>query len=79
MIKNILNMVQSPWGNGGSNDGSNQGPSGGGKRPPNIDDLAGQFQDSLKKMFPGGGGASLPGGKKTYRFIYHYCNCLMVR
>ena len=64
MIKNILNMVQSPWGNGGSNDGSNQGPSGGGKRPPNIDDLAGQFQDSLKKMFPGGGGASLPGGKK---------------
>ena len=57
-------MVQSPWGNGGSNDGSNQGPSGGGKRPPNIDDLAGQFQDSLKKMFPGGGGASLPGGKK---------------
>jgi modulator of FtsH protease HflK len=64
MIKNILNMVQSPWGNGGSNDGSNQGPSGGGKRPPNIDDLAGQFQDSLKKMFPGGGGASLPRGKK---------------
>ena len=57
-------MVQSPWGNGGSNDGSNQGPSGGGKRPPNIADLAGQFQDSLKKMFPGGGGASLPGGKK---------------
>ena len=42
-------MVQSPWGNGGSNDGSNQGPSGGGKRPPNIDDLAGQFQDSLIK------------------------------
>ena len=53
MIKNILNMVQSPWGNGGNNDGPRQGPrqgsGGGGQRPPSIDDLAGQFQDSIKK------------------------------
>ena len=65
MIRNILNMVQSPWGNGGNNDGPSQGSgggSGGGQRPPSIDDLAGQFQDSLKKMFPGG--ANIPGGKK---------------
>ena len=62
MLKNILNMVQSPWGSGGNSDGPNQGSGGGGKRPPNIDDLAGQFQDSLKKMFPGG--ANIPGGKK---------------
>ena len=46
MLKNILNMVQSPWGSGGNSDGPNQGSGGGGKRPPNIDDLAGQFQDS---------------------------------
>jgi len=65
MIKNILSMVQSPWGNGGNNDGPSQGSgggSGGGQRPPSIDDLAGQFQDSIKKMFPGG--ANVPGGKK---------------
>jgi membrane protease subunit HflK len=67
MIKNILNMVQSPWGNGGNNDGPSQGSgggsgSGGGQRPPSIDDLAGQFQDSLKKIFPGG--SKIPGGKK---------------
>ena len=65
MIKNILNMVQSPWGNGGNNDGPNEGSgrgSGGGQRPPSIDDLAGQFQDSLKKIFPGG--TNIPGGKK---------------
>ena len=66
MFKNILNMAQSPWGNGGNNGGNNDGPSqgssGGGKRPPNIDDLAGQFQDSLKKIFPGG--KNVPGGKK---------------
>ena len=67
MIKNILNMVQSPWGNGGSNNGPSQGSgggseSGGGQRPPSIDDLAGQFQDSLKKIFPGG--TNIPGGKK---------------
>ena len=62
MIKNILNMVQSPWGNGGNNDGPRQGSGGGGQRPPSIDDLAGQFQDSIKKMFPGG--ANVPGGKK---------------
>ena len=75
MIKNILNMVQSPWGNGGSNDGSNQGPSGGGKRPPNIDDLAGQFQDSLKKMFPRRS-ELVSRRKKTNRFIYYYCFAL---
>ena len=62
MIKNILNMVQSPWGNGGNNDGPRQGSGGGGQRPPSIDDLAGQFQDSIKKMFPGG--TNVPGGKK---------------
>jgi membrane protease subunit HflK len=62
MLKNILNMVQSPWGSGGNSDGPNQGSGSGGKRPPNIDDLAGQFQDSLKKMF--GGGVNIPGGKK---------------
>jgi len=51
-------MSGSPWGNGG-----NDRPSGGGgkNRPPNIDDLANQFQDSLKKMFPGKKG---PGGNK---------------
>jgi len=52
-------MSGSPWGNGG-----NDRPSGGGggnRRPPNIDDLAGQFQDSLKKMFPG---KKIPGGNK---------------
>ena len=40
-------MSGSPWGNGG-----NDRPSGGGggsNRPPNIDDLANQFQDNLKK------------------------------
>ncbi len=62
MIKNILNMVQSPWGNGGNNDGPSQGSGGGGQRPPSIDDLADQFQNSIKKMFPGG--ANVPGGKK---------------
>ena len=61
MLKNILNMAQSPWGNGGNSDGPNQG-SGGERRPPNIDDLAAQFQDSLKKMFSGG--KNVPGGKK---------------
>ena len=61
MLKNILNMAQSPWGNGGNSDGPNQG-SGGERRPPNIDDLAAQFQDSLKKMFSGG--TNVPGGKK---------------
>ena len=49
MIKNILNMVQSPWGNGGNNDGPSQGSGGGGQRPPSIDDLADQFQNSIKK------------------------------
>ena len=44
-------MSGSPWGNGGNDRPSGNG--GGNKRPPNIDDLAGQFQDSLKKMFPG--------------------------
>ena len=51
-------MSGSPWGNGG-----NERPPGGGgnNQPPNIDDLANQFQDSLKKMFPGKG---IPGGNK---------------
>ena len=44
-------MSGSPWGNGGNDRPPGNG--GGNKRPPNIDDLAGQFQDSLKKMFPG--------------------------
>tara|TARA_Y100001958_G_scaffold150042_1_gene133354 strand:+ start:870 stop:1949 length:1080 start_codon:yes stop_codon:yes gene_type:complete len=52
-------MSGSPWGNGGNDRPSGNG--GGNKRPPNIDDLAGQFQDSLKKMFPG---KKIPGGNK---------------
>ena len=36
-------MSGSPWGNGGNDRPSGNG---GGRRPPNIDDLAGQFQDS---------------------------------
>ena len=51
-------MSGSPWGNGGNDRPSGNG---GGRRPPNIDDLAGQFQDSLKKMFPG---KKIPGGNK---------------
>ena len=54
-------MSGSPWGNGG-----NDRPSGGGggsNRPPNIDDLANQFQDNLKKMFPG---KKMPGGNKPF-------------
>ena len=42
-------MSGSPWGNGGNDRPSGNG--GGNRRPPNIDDLAGQFQDSLKKCF----------------------------
>mgnify|MGYP001160971093 FL=1 len=53
-------MSGSPWGNGGNDRPSGNGGTGG-KRPPNIDDLAGQFQDSLKKMFPG---KKVPGGNK---------------
>ena len=52
-------MSGSPWGNGGNDRPSGNG--GGNRRPPNIDDLAGQFQDSLKKMFPG---KKIPGGNK---------------
>ena len=52
-------MSGSPWGNGGNDRPSGNG--GGNKRPPNIDDLAGQFQDSLKKMFPG---KKIPGGNR---------------
>ena len=52
-------MSGSPWGNGGNDRPSGSG--GGNRRPPNIDDLAGQFQDSLKKMFPG---KKIPGGNK---------------
>tara|TARA_B100000614_G_scaffold262295_1_gene295131 strand:- start:2221 stop:3300 length:1080 start_codon:yes stop_codon:yes gene_type:complete len=52
-------MSGSPWGNGGNDRPS--GNNGGNRRPPNIDDLAGQFQDSLKKMFPG---KKIPGGNK---------------
>ena len=52
-------MSGSPWGNGGDDRPSGNG--GGNKRPPNIDDLANQFQDSLKKMFPG---KKIPGGNK---------------
>ena len=51
-------MSGAPWGNGGNDRPSGNG---GGRRPPNIDDLAGQFQDSLKKMFPG---KKIPGGNK---------------
>jgi len=54
-------MSGSPWGNGG-----NDRPSGGGggsNRPPNIDDLANQFQDNLEKMFPG---KKMPGGNKPF-------------
>tara|TARA_B100000989_G_scaffold164298_2_gene122778 strand:+ start:1495 stop:2571 length:1077 start_codon:yes stop_codon:yes gene_type:complete len=50
-------MSGSPWGNGGSDKPSG----GGGRRPPNIDDLADQFQSSLKKLFPG---KKIPGGNK---------------
>ena len=52
-------MSGSPWGNGGNDRPPGNG--GGNRRPPNIDDLAGQFQDSLKKMFPG---KKIPGGNK---------------
>ena len=52
-------MSGSPWGNGG--DDRPTGNGGGNKRPPNIDDLANQFQNSLKKMFPG---KKVPGGNK---------------
>ena len=52
-------MSGSPWGNGGNDRPSGNG--GGGRRPPNIEDLAGQFQDSLKKLFPG---KKIPGGNK---------------
>ncbi len=52
-------MSGSPWGNGGNDRPSGNG--GGSRRPPNIDDLAGQFQDSLKKLFPG---KKIPGGNK---------------
>ena len=53
-------MSGSPWGSGGNDRPSGNG-GGGGNRPPNIDDLANQFQDSLKKMFPG---KKVPGGNK---------------
>ena len=53
-------MSGSPWGSGGNNRPSGNG-GGDGNRPPNIDDLANQFQDSLKKMFPG---KKVPGGNK---------------
>ena len=42
-------MSGSPWGNGGNDRPSGNG--GGNRRPPNIDDLAGQFQDSLKTNY----------------------------
>ena len=51
-------MSGSPWGNGGND--RPPGSGGGNRRPPNIDDLAGQIQDSLKKLFPG----KNPGGNK---------------
>tara|TARA_A200000113_G_scaffold151918_1_gene136858 strand:- start:589 stop:1671 length:1083 start_codon:yes stop_codon:yes gene_type:complete len=53
-------MSGSPWGGGGNDRPSGNG-GGSGNRPPNIDDLANQFQDSLKKMFPG---KKVPGGNK---------------
>ena len=53
-------MSGSPWGSGGNDRPSGNGGDGG-NRPPNIDDLANQFQDSLKKMFPG---KKVPGGNK---------------
>ena len=53
-------MSGSPWGSGGNDRPSGNG-GGSGNRPPNIDDLANQFQDSLKKMFPG---KKVPGGNK---------------
>jgi membrane protease subunit HflK len=54
-------MSGSPWGSGGN--GRPTGGGGGSNRPPNIDDLANQFQDSLKKMFPG---KKVPGGNRPF-------------
>jgi membrane protease subunit HflK len=55
-------MTGSPWGSRGNDRPSGNGE-GGGNRPPNIDDLANQFQDSLKKMFPG---KKVPGGNRPF-------------
>jgi membrane protease subunit HflK len=55
-------MTGSPWGSRGNDRPSGNG-GGGGNRPPNIDDLANQFQDSLKKMFPG---KKVPGGNRPF-------------
>jgi len=54
-------MSGSPWGSGGN--GRPSGGGGGNNRTPNIDDLANQFQDNLKKMFPG---KKMPGGNKPF-------------
>ena len=54
-------MSGSPWGSGGN--GRPTGGGGGNNRTPNIDDLANQFQDNLKKMFPG---KKMPGGNKPF-------------
>ena len=62
-------MANSPWGNGGEDTppGGGGGSRGsGGRRPPNFDDLAGQFQDQLKKIFP----KNMPGsGRPIFLFI----------
>ena len=51
MINKIFKMANSPWGNGGEDTPPGGGGSGsGGRRPPNFDDLAGQFQEHLKKF-----------------------------
>jgi membrane protease subunit HflK len=54
MIEKIFNFAKSPWGGSGGDDnsGSDRGP---GRRPPNFDDLANEFQNTLKKIFPGKG------------------------
>ena len=70
MINKIFKMANSPWGNGGEDTppggGGGSRGSGGGRRPPNFDDLAGQFQEQLKKIFP----KNMPGsGKPVFLFI----------
>ena len=67
MINKIFKMANSPWGNGGEDTPPGSGGSGsGGRRPPNFDDLAGQFQEQLKKIFP----KNMPGsGKPIFLFI----------
>ena len=66
MNNRIFKLANSPWGNGGEDTPPGSGGSGsGGRRPPNFDDLAGQFQEQLKKIFP----KNMPGrGKPIFLF-----------